>query len=105
MKNQNISSGGNAPRIVDYYVVALYEPETGAIRHLHTVTVFEGGRRVDEGEAVQRAHEKANKAGHRTEHLKIKVSKDAAHGHRAHRIDLTTGEFVAVELRPRRQSK
>lgn len=103
MKSQNFSSGGNAPKVVDNYVVALYVPETGIIRHVHTVTVFEGGRAVDENEAIRRAHEKATKAGHQTSHLKVKVSKNADHGQRPHHIDLKTGEFVAVEMKPRCQ--
>jgi hypothetical protein len=105
MKHRNISSGGNAPKVVDHYVVALYEPDTGAIRHLHTVTVFEGGHRVNEQEAIQRAYDKASKAGHKTADLKIKVSKNADHGRRPHRIDLKTDEFVPIEMKSRHQFK
>jgi hypothetical protein len=100
MKHQNISNGGNAPKVVDHHVVALYMAETGTIRHLHTVTVFEGGHPVDEPEAVGRAQAKATQAGHNTVHLKIKVSKNADHGRRPHRIDLKTGEFVSLEIKP-----
>ena len=101
MKQQNISSGGNAPKIVDYWVVALYNSETGVIRHLHTVTVFEGGHRVAEGEAIQRAQDMASKAGHDTDQLKHRVSKSFEHGRRPYRIDLKTGEFVALEIKRR----
>jgi len=100
MNYPSIHSAGKAPAISDYHVVAFYHPETGAIRHLHTVTVFAGGRAVDEAEAVRRAHEKATAAGHNLSRLKFKVSKDPEHGHRPHRIDLKTGHFVAAPLRP-----
>jgi hypothetical protein len=105
MKYQNISNGGNAPKIVDYYVVAFYEPGTGTIRHVHTVTVFEGGHSVDEREAIRRAHNKASKAGHNTAHLKSKVSKNPEHGRQPHRIDLKTDEFAPVQITRRHQLK
>jgi len=101
MKHQNISNGGNAPRIADYWVVALYNSDSGAIRHLHTVTVFEGGDRVTESEAIERAQELASKAGHDIGQLKHKVAKSFEHGSRPHRIDPKTGEFVTVEIKRR----
>lgn len=104
MNQHNLSNGGKAPKIVDLFVVALYDSGTGMIRHVHTVTMFEGGGRVDEQEVVRRASDKASKAGHNTANLKIKISKDADHGRRPHRIDLKTGEFVRVEMKRRRST-
>lgn len=101
MKPQDISNGGIAPKVADYWVIALYNSDSGAIRHLHTVTVFEGGHRVAETEAIQRAQDMASKAGHDISQLKHRVSKRFEHGHRPHRIDLKTGDFVALELKRR----
>jgi len=92
----NIAGGGNAPRIADIHVVAVYDPDSGKIAHLHTVTVFEGGRAVGEKEAVSAAMALARKAGHPVERLKTKVSKDAKHGRSPHKIDLKSGNFVPV---------
>jgi len=92
----NIAGGGNARRISDIHVVAVYDPESGRIAHLHTVTVFEGGRSVSEKEAVSAAMTFAQKAGHQVQRFKTKVSKDARHGKSPHRIDVRSGDFVAV---------
>jgi hypothetical protein len=94
-----IGGAGNAPNVSDVYAVVLYDPETGLIRHVHNVTVFEGGRPVSEEEAIQTAVTRAAQVGHRTESLKIKVSKDARHGRSPHRIDLNTGDFVRLPPR------
>jgi hypothetical protein len=94
-------SAGNAPRISDVYAVVLYDPETGSIRHVHNVTVYEGGRSVSEEEAIETAVTRASQMGHRTESLKIKVSKDPRHGRSPHRIDPDTGDFVPLPPRER----
>ena len=92
----NIAGGGNARRISDIHVVAIYDPDSGRIAHLHTVTVFEGGRAVSEKEAVSAAMTFAQKAGHPVQRFKTKVSKEARHGKGPHRIDIKSGNFVAV---------
>jgi hypothetical protein len=96
-----LMNGGRVPEISDIQVVALYEPDAGKIVHVHTVTVFKGGREVSEKEAIDTAVAHASKAGLRTERLKIKVSKDADHGRRPHRIDLSTGDFIPLPLKSR----
>lgn len=92
----NIANGGKAPEVEDIHVVALYDPETGRIAHVHTVTVFKGGRGVTEKEAVEAAHAIARKSGVETAKLKVKVSKDPAHGRAHHRIDISSGNFVPI---------
>ena len=77
-------------------VIALYDPGTGRIHHCHTVHIHKGGREVSEKEAIEAAHRHARRMGHKTEHLKVKVSTDPAHGHSPHVIDLRSGEFVAA---------
>ena len=99
-----ITNGGRAPEVSDTHVVALYHPDTGKIVHLHTVTVFKGGRVVTEKEAIDAAVANALKVGHQTEHLKVKTSKDPAHGRSPHRIDLDSGRFIAVPPKAIRKS-
>lgn len=104
MSSLGFTSVGTAPKVVDCHVVALYEPDTGNIRHLHSVTVFEGARPVSEQEALRRALENASKAGHKTEHLKVATSKNYEHGAHPHRIDVDTGSFIPLP-EPSRFSK
>jgi hypothetical protein len=96
--NQPFSNGGRMPKVADIRVVALYHPQTGKISHVHSVTVFEGGRAVDEKEAIETAKALAKKAGHATDTLAVRVSKDPMHGRKPHRIDVKTGEFVPLEM-------
>jgi hypothetical protein len=104
MANQIASNGGRAPAVSDTLVVALYHPDSGRIAHLHTVTVFEGGRAVTEKEAVDAARSHAARAGHPADRLKAKVSRDPAHGRGRHRIDPGSGAFVAAPATPRRKA-
>lgn len=99
MDSQGIAGGGEAPRVSDVRVVALYDPQTGRIAHVHTVTVFEGGREVSEREAIETAKGQAERMGHRVEGLEVKVSRDPVHGRSPHRIDTASGEIVAVAAR------
>jgi len=95
---------GKAPRIVATKVVALYDPASGHISHTHTVHVHEGGRDVPDSEAIEGARRYAKKLGHDIDRLKVKLSAHAEHGHLPHRIDVASGEFVAMDLAERRNS-
>lgn len=95
MKEGQFSYTGRAPMVVATQVVALYDPATGRIHHCHTVHVHKGGREVREKEAIEAAQHRARQMGHKTEHLKVKLSANPAHGHSPHVIDLRSGEFVA----------
>ena len=95
---------GKAPRIVATKVVALYDPASGHIRHTHTVHVHEGGRDVSDNEAIEAAHRHAKKLGHDIDRLKVKLSAHAEHGHLPHRIDVVSGEFVAMDISEKRNS-
>jgi hypothetical protein len=96
MSTHILSSGGRAPKVSDIHVVALFDPKTGNIRHVHTITVFEGGRAISERQAIESARAQAAKSGLKTEGLEIKTSRDAVHGRFPHRIDLKSKEFVAL---------
>lgn len=100
MANSIAGGGRSAKRVADVHVVALYDPASGHIWHLHTVTVFEGGRHVSEEEAVAKAKELAKKQGHPVDRLHVKTAKDAAFARRPHRIDVRSGKFVLLTARP-----
>lgn len=100
MQQPVIGYAGRAPKVVSTRVVALYDPETGRIHHLHTVHIHEGGRNVPEHEAIEAAHRHARKLGHDTARLKVKISTNAEHGHHPHVIDIARGEFVARSPQP-----
>lgn len=87
---------GKVPEVLDVHVVAVFEPDTGRIVHVHMVTVFKGGRSVSETEAIETALARAKKAGHSTELLKTKTSKNPLHGRIPHKIDIKTGGFVPI---------
>jgi hypothetical protein len=96
MKPVFLSYAGRAPEVVATRVVALYHPDTGRIHHCHTVHVHKGGRAVTEQEAIEAAHRNARHMGHDTAQLKVKVSRNAEHGHFPHTIDLASGQFVPM---------
>ena len=83
--------------IESFKLVAVYEPDSGTILHLHTVVVFEGGRPVSDDEATEAARAEAERLGHKGD-LGIKLSTNPQHGELPHRIDPSTGEFVPIEL-------
>ena len=102
MTKPTVHTPAVAHEVVDFKVVALYDPTTGKILHTHTVKVFKGGRPVSEKEAVDTAHGHAKRIGHDVARLKTKVSTKLEHAERPHRIDPKTEEFVqlpAEELR------
>lgn len=100
MSKLHIQSAGRIREVVDVKVVALYEPSTGSIVHMHTEVAFKGGRIATEKEAIERAHKSATRQGHDTGKLKVKVSLNPSHAMRPHRIDLSSGNFVALPQRP-----
>src|SRR5690349_10117438 len=56
-----MTTAGKTPRVTDVHVIALYEQDTGRIKHVHTVTVFEGGRNITEKEAIEAARTHAGR--------------------------------------------
>ncbi|MFC9438191.1 hypothetical protein [Nocardia sp. NPDC057030] len=76
-------------------MVALYEPRTGQIRHLHSVTVFRGAQRADEAEAIEAAKQSAAKYHDDVPNLAVATSGDPR-CLSPHRIDPSTGQFVPL---------
>jgi hypothetical protein len=98
----NAGSAGAAPPVESTRVVALYEPTTGQIRHLHSVTVLVGGEPVGEAEAISAAKDLAAKHHGDVEDLAVATSDDRRHL-MPHRVDPSSGEFVPIDS-PRRSS-
>jgi hypothetical protein len=94
----SVVSLGDAPKLDAVKVVALYEPKSGKIVHLHTIATFKGARAASEEEAIKRATAHASHIGHAVDKLKVKVSSNLEHATRPHRIDPKTLEFLPVEV-------
>ena len=78
-------------------VVAFYDPKTGDIRHLHTVTTVGGAKRVSKDEALEEAKEYAYRHHNNVESFSVAFSDEAEHAYRPHKIDLKTKAFVPVK--------
>ncbi|MBN3898877.1 MAG: hypothetical protein HWQ41_27475 [Nostoc sp. NOS(2021)] len=96
MVQQFTHQAGKAPEISDVRVVALYDPGTGRIAHVHTITTLKAGRVLNEKEVIESALAHATKAGCQTDQLQVKLSNNPTHGHLPHKIDIKTQEFVAL---------
>jgi hypothetical protein len=77
-------------------VVALYEPDSGNIRHIHTVSTIRGAKRVTPDEAVAEAKKSAARYHKNVGAFSVALSEDAAHSRTPHRIDVRTKAFVPV---------
>ena len=94
MNDDSTGSAGDAPRIARVAVVALYDPTSGLIRHLHMAYVYEGAVDVSDDMAVAQAKRYAGQLGHGVNDLGVAVSANAEHGSRPHRIEVESGRFV-----------
>jgi hypothetical protein len=77
-------------------IVALYEADSGEIRHIHTVTTIRGAQRITQDEAIAEAKKSAARHHKNVEAFSIALSEDAAHSRSPHRIDPKTKGFVPV---------
>jgi hypothetical protein len=98
MRTPFIDGAGEAPRITSSIVVALHEPDSGRVVHLHTVHLHEGAREVSQSEAIDEARRNAQTLGHAPDRLGVAVSTDAAHGQLPHRIAPATGGFEPLDM-------
>ena len=80
------------------HVIALYEPVTGEILHLHVITTVEGAKPPAEAEAVDEARTRARRWLPNVSDLAAVVSTDRAHAERPHRIDPDRRAFIALPL-------
>ena len=77
-------------------VVALYDPNDGTIKHVHSITTMRGSKRVTEEEAVSDARTHARRRRMNSGTLAVALSNDVEHARRPHRIDLKLKSFVPV---------
>jgi hypothetical protein len=82
-------------------VVALYDPESGRIVHLHTVTTLTGGTPPTHEAAIAEAKLRATRRNPHVDGLAVALSNDAEHGRLPHRIDPKTKAFVPLPPEPR----
>jgi hypothetical protein len=91
-----ISGAGSAPRSAKTLVVALYDGDSGRIRHLHVVYQHEGASDITEAVAVEAAQRHAARLGHDSGSLQAAVSTRPEHASTPHRIDIGNREFVPL---------
>jgi hypothetical protein len=91
-----ISGAGSAPRSAKTLVVALYDGDSGRIRHLHVIYQHEGAGDVSEAAAVAGAQRHAARLGHDSGSLQTAVSTRPEHASTPHRIDVGSREFVPL---------
>jgi len=91
-----ISAGTNIPLVEHVQVVALYDPNSGRIKHLHMVTTLSGATPSTQDEAIAEAKTIACRHNLTIDDLAIALSNDAEHGRRPHCIDPSTKTFVPL---------
>jgi hypothetical protein len=90
-----MSSAGNVPTVDHVQVVALYDPATGKIRHLHMISTLTGAKPPAEADAIAEA--KARAARHAgADKLEAALSNDPQHALQPHSIDPATKAFVPI---------
>lgn len=77
-------------------VVAFYDPESGEIRHLHTVTTIKGAKRLTQDESIAEGKQSAARHHKGVEGLSVALSENAAHSSTPHRIDPKTKAFIPL---------
>ncbi len=91
------TAGGKQALSVEHVqVVALYEADSGQIRHVHMVTTLEGAPRVTEEEAIAEAVMRAARRHPNARELAVALSNDPSHGYQPHSIDPATKAFVPM---------
>ena len=90
------SSADAKPLAEHVQVVALYDPASGDIAHLHMVTTLGDAEPLAPHEAIEEAKRRAGRRLRNVEKLEIALSDKAEHGQAPHRIDPATKSFVAV---------
>jgi hypothetical protein len=96
-----MSGGANAPLVDHVQIVALYDPESGHIRHLHMVSSEKGLAPLPQDDVVAQAKASAKRRHKAVDALGIALSHDPAHGLHPHRIDTATKAFVRVIHEPK----
>jgi hypothetical protein len=91
-----MSAGKNTFEVEHVHVVALYDPDSGRIMHLHMVTTLSGATPVTPEEAITEAKTLACRRNPKIEGLAVALSNDPEHGRRPHCIDPKTKAFVLL---------
>ena len=89
-----MSAGKNLLSVEHVQIVALYEPESGTIKHLHMVTTIAGATRTPQDEVVAEAKQRARRRNPDVEALAVALSNDIDHSRGMYSIDPKTKAFV-----------
>ena len=86
--NAKVITQGRAPRCVGTHTVALFDPKTGKVHHLHHAFIFEGQRPTDAAlEATARRNAAHPRFNVKHEGLEALHLKDAPLPQGPHRVD------------------
>lgn len=86
---------GRFPRCVGTHLVALFDPKTGKVHHLHHALIFEGQRPTEESlEAIARRNAEHPRFHVKHHGLQALHLRDAAVPHGPHRVDLKNYKLV-----------
>jgi hypothetical protein len=78
---------GRSIELTQLHIVALYDPESGAVLHRHSVAVVKGGQDVSEDEAVRDTLARAKAFHARLEQDPVEIKKMATRGQSLFPID------------------
>ena len=84
------------PSVEHVQVIALYDPNSGIIKHLHMVTTLSGATPLTIEKAIAEAKTQASRRNPNIDDLSVALSNDVEHGRRPHCIDPNTKTFVPL---------
>ena len=88
----------DAPKIAHEWAYVVYDERSGAIRHVHGITIFEGAKSPSQKEGEMRALAAARGLGHPGDHLKVLAVEQTDIIQRApQRVDLQTLRLIHGE--------
>jgi len=96
MSGLGISAGKSTLLVEHVQVVALYDPNSGRIKHLHMVTTLSGATPLTQEEVIAEAKTRACRRNPTIDDLAVALSNDVEHGRRPHCIDPNTKAFVPL---------
>jgi hypothetical protein len=96
MMGFGLTAGMKILSVQHVQVVALYDPESGKIVHLHTVTTLTGGTPPTHEAAIADAKLQATRRDRNVNGLAVALSNEAEHVRLPHRIDPKTKAFVPI---------
>jgi hypothetical protein len=90
---------GDAPKLKSVYAIALYDPNSGKIHHIHHVLTMEGSSPMEPQEVEKNVIATAKKLGHDVEKLKVLHTQDLQDLSGNYRVDVEKKTLVKLPQR------